>query len=213
MSDRPPEQDPNLGTPGAYPPPPPYGAPQYGSPPPYGAPQYGSTPAPYGYAAPPSPYAHWGQRLAAYLIDGLLALPFYIVALIGLAISGSAVTTSYDLNGNTTTSVGSGSALGIIIAVIAYAAMVAFVIWNQVVRQGRTGWSIGKRAMRIRLVDERTGQPIGAWLNFVRQLAHLLDALPCYLGYLWPLWDSKRQTFADKIMSTVVIPQAEPPKS
>jgi hypothetical protein len=26
-----------------------------------------------------------------------------------------------------------------------------------------------------------------------------------YLGYLWPLWDAKRQTFADKICSTVVL--------
>jgi uncharacterized RDD family membrane protein YckC len=27
------------------------------------------------------------------------------------------------------------------------------------------------------------------------------------LGYLWPLWDDKRQTFADKICSTVVLDQ------
>jgi hypothetical protein len=26
-----------------------------------------------------------------------------------------------------------------------------------------------------------------------------------YLGYLWPLWDAKRQTFADEICSTVVL--------
>jgi hypothetical protein len=38
-------------------------------------------------------------------------------------------------------------------------------------------------------------------------LAHILDSLPCYLGYLWPLWDAKRQTFADKVMGTVVIEQ------
>ena len=55
----------------------------------------------------------------------------------------------------------------------------------------------------------RTGQPIGALMTFARQLVHLLDALACYIGYLWPLWDAKRQTFADKIMSTVVIPHKE----
>jgi uncharacterized RDD family membrane protein YckC len=27
----------------------------------------------------------------------------------------------------------------------------------------------------------------------------------CYVGYLWPLWDDKRQTFADKILGTVVV--------
>lgn len=28
----------------------------------------------------------------------------------------------------------------------------------------------------------------------------------CYLRYLFPLWDAKRQTFADKIMSAVCVP-------
>ena len=40
---------------------------------------------------------------------------------------------------------------------------------------------------------------------FVRKLAHILDALPCYVGYLWPLFDAKKQTFADKVMNTVVV--------
>ena len=42
-------------------------------------------------------------------------------------------------------------------------------------------------------------------MTFVRGLAHFLDSLPCYIGYLWPLWDTKRQTFADKIMNSVVV--------
>jgi uncharacterized RDD family membrane protein YckC len=55
-------------------------------------------------------------------------------------------------------------------------------------------------------VKESTGQPVGFGFAFVRQLAHVLDSLPLYLGYLWPLWDDKRQTFADKVCSTVVVP-------
>ena len=31
----------------------------------------------------------------------------------------------------------------------------------------------------------------------------------CYLGWLWPLWDRRNQTFADKIMNTVVIIQPD----
>jgi uncharacterized RDD family membrane protein YckC len=50
-----------------------------------------------------------------------------------------------------------------------------------------------------------TGQPVGVGLAIGRYFVHILDALPCYLGFLWPLWDSKRQTFADKILSTVVV--------
>ena len=39
---------------------------------------------------------------------------------------------------------------------------------------------------------------------FLRDLVHILDGV-AYVGYLWPLWDDKRQTFADKIMRTIVI--------
>jgi uncharacterized RDD family membrane protein YckC len=79
------------------------------------------------------------------------------------------------------------------------------------VRQGRTGWSVGKRTLGIRLLEESTGRPLGTWRTFARNLAHVLDALPCYLGYLWPLWDTRRQTFADKLVGTVVVPQPEAP--
>ena len=43
-------------------------------------------------------------------------------------------------------------------------------------------------------------------MSFVRQLLHIVDSI-CYIGYLWPLWDRKRQTFADKILKTVVLIQ------
>ena len=49
------------------------------------------------------------------------------------------------------------------------------------------------------------GSYVGGGTAFLRELAHVIDGLPCYLGYLWPLWDDKRQTFADKICSTVVV--------
>ena len=43
-----------------------------------------------------------------------------------------------------------------------------------------------------------------AGMALVRDLAHIVDGF-FYLGYLWPLWDATRQTFADKICSTVVL--------
>lgn len=60
-------------------------------------------------------------------------------------------------------------------------------------------------------MDENTGQPIGTGRAFLRDLAHALDGIPFYLGYLWPLWDAKRQTFSDKVCSTVVLPQVSQP--
>ena len=51
----------------------------------------------------------------------------------------------------------------------------------------------------------RDGQPVGFGLAIGRQFLHILDSLPFYIGYLWPLWDERRQTFADKVADTVVV--------
>ena len=70
------------------------------------------------------------------------------------------------------------------------------------------GRASARRSMGIMLVEEHTGRPMGpAWL---RPRAGALPRRAVYIGYLWPLWDKKRQTFADKILSTVVV---EVPKS
>ena len=38
----------------------------------------------------------------------------------------------------------------------------------------------------------------------LRELAHLLDTLSVFVGWLWPLWDSRRRTFADLLLGTEV---------
>ena len=43
--------------------------------------------------------------------------------------------------------------------------------------------------MKFKVVSEQTGQPIGFGLSVVRQLAHIVDAVICYVGFLFPLWD------------------------
>ena len=71
---------------------------------------------------------------------------------------------------------------------------------------GRTGQSWGKQVLNLRLVRMADGQPMGGGMAFVRDLVHILDGLLCYIGFLWPLWDARRQTlFGDKIMNTVVL--------
>lgn len=72
-------------------------------------------------------------------------------------------------------------------------------------QQGATGQSAGKRMVRLRTVRRDTGQVTGGASGFGRAFLHVLDVVPCGLGFLWPLWDDRRQTFADKIMNTVVV--------
>ena len=40
---------------------------------------------------------------------------------------------------------------------------------------------------------------------FGRRLASYLSAIPCYLGFLWPLWDQRKQAWHDMIAKTVVV--------
>ncbi len=89
---------------------------------------------------------------------------------------------------------------------LAWLVSLAYVVWNYGYRQGTTGSTIGKSVMKFKVVSEKTWQPIGFGMSIVRQLAHIVDGIVCYIGYLWPLWDEKRQTFADKIMTTVCVP-------
>ena len=191
--------------PGNYPPPPPPG---YYPPPPGSYPPPGYYPPP-GMAAglPKEAYTPWIRRVGAYLLD---VLPIAVLSGIGQGVQfgtaeNNCITNDSELGYNvscTSNPTGLGLTVGLIFALAAF----AFAIWNFGYRQGRTGQSIGKSVLKFKVVGERTGQPIGFGLSIVRQLAHILDGLVCYLGYLWPLWDSKRQTFADKIMSTICLP-------
>lgn len=185
--------------PPAYPQAPP-AYPQQGYPqaPAYPAPQYGAAGG-YGSAPALPPLAHWGKRVGAFLLDLLLGSALLIVA--GIFALATAEVTGYDVEGNTITSpTGAGTAA----LVVGYVWLLGFQIWNRWVRQGRTGRSVGKQALKITLVSERTMAPIGGGMAFARDLCHIVDGF-LYLGYLWPLWDAKRQTFSDKIIGTVVV--------
>jgi uncharacterized RDD family membrane protein YckC len=176
----------------------PYGQDPYGQQSGYGQPAYGA----------PAAYASWFQRVGAFLIDQLIGMVALIPYYIGLVMTaGSVETTTDPTTGVVTTTGGGASGLALMLMLLGGALSIAYYVWNYCIKQGRTGYTIGKGILGIKLIKIDTGQPMGAGLSFVRQLAHIVDAIPCYLGYLWPLWDSKRQTFADKIMSTVVIEQ------
>ncbi len=163
----------------------------------------------YGSDAPERiEFASWGRRVLGYLVDSFLGAVAGIPFFVGYAMGASEIELRTDNNGNEvldpSSDISAASygmlALGLII-------LLAFGIWNIVIRQGRTGYSLGKTVVGIRLVKVSTGQPMGAGLCFVRYLAHYIDSLVCYLGWLWPLWDSRNQTIADKIMNTVVVIQ------
>ena len=74
------------------------------------------------------------------------------------------------------------------------------------VLEGRSGQTLGKRAMGIWVVDADTGGPIGVSRAVGRWFARIVSTIPLYLGYLWMLWDREKQTWHDKMAATVVVP-------
>jgi uncharacterized RDD family membrane protein YckC len=160
---------------------------------------------------PQSAYTPWITRVVAFIID---QLPLYILSGIGYGIwiasaQGTACvndTSEYDLGQFCAEGFVEPSGVGWAALLLTGLVSFAFAIWNYGYRQGTTGSSIGKSIMKFKVVSEKTGQPIGFGLSIVRQLAHIVDTIICYIGYLFPLWDAKRQTLADKIMTTVCLP-------
>jgi uncharacterized RDD family membrane protein YckC len=92
-------------------------------------------------------------------------------------------------------------------AALVIGGLVSFVlwVWNRGFRQARTGQSWGKKVVGLRLARDETGENVGVWRALLRDLAHWLDCWLLGLGFWFPLWDAKRQTFADKIAKTVSV--------
>ncbi|WIM90307.1 RDD family protein [Candidatus Mycobacterium wuenschmannii] len=102
------------------------------------------------------------------------------------------------------------STVGLTVMWIAALTALGYFIWNFGYRQGTTGSSIGKSVLGFRVVSENTGEPIGFGMSVLRAFAHVIDSAIFYVGYLFPLWDAKRQTLADKVMATVCLPVERP---
>ncbi len=94
---------------------------------------------------------------------------------------------------------------GIILGVLFY---VAYFVYFEGSTAGATP---GKRAMGIRIIDSRTGDPIGYGRSLLRFFGRLLSGAFMDLGYLWMLWDNEKQCWHDKMSNDVVVPTSEYP--
>ena len=73
-----------------------------------------------------------------------------------------------------------------------------------VILNGYTGTTIGKRLMGIRLISDQ-GSPVGFWQSFVRWVAYYISAAFLFLGFVWSIFDSRSQSWHDKIAGTFVV--------
>jgi uncharacterized RDD family membrane protein YckC len=137
-------------------------------------------------------YASWWSRVGAQIIDSLvLVIPTVVVA----AIVASVVDGSFW------------------IYTILFIAMTA--VYDGLLDGGPTGQTLGKRVVKIKVIDERTAGTIGVGrgvgrslfqsaLGLPSQVIPLLQLLPL-VDVLWPLWDQQRQGWHDKAVGSVVV--------
>ena len=95
---------------------------------------------------------------------------------------------------------GAQAGWGIAVAVLGAIAWILFNVWLT----GR-GASVGMRALGIRLVHADSAMAIGFWRALGWLVAHAASNAALYIGYLWAIWDDRKQTWHDKICNTVML--------
>lgn len=86
---------------------------------------------------------------------------------------------------------------------------------NRLVLPVATGWTLGRALCGIAVRDGAGPEAgaVGIGRLAVRELAHLLDTLSVFVGWLWPLWDRRRRTFADMLARTEVLVVERPARN
>ncbi len=195
---------------GGYPepaPPGPYAHQGGYNPPPMGhhPPAAGAYPAMY-HGPHTAELASYGQRVGAYLIDQV------IVLVLALATAGVMLLSAFGLWELVDPPAGGHDPPGgfIVMIILTYPLTFAVALSYRWLTHGKSGKTLGKRAVGIRLVSESTGASVGLGPSAGRELVMLaLNIVSCGVGnlldLLWPLWDEKRQTLHDKAISSRVI--------
>ena len=67
------------------------------------------------------------------------------------------------------------------------------------------GATIGKLAMKIRVIEVKTLQNPNVLSSFNRAIFKIMSLMAYGLGYLWGVFDPARQTWHDKTAKTLVV--------
>ena len=150
-------------------------------------------------------------RFGSWLLDGLLyglLLLVFVVPAIVLGVRAFDDCVSVEQGDGSTEIVcppgspeGGLLAAGIVLGVIGW----LLVVYLYVRALGR-GQTWGCRIVGIKVLREDNGEPLGFWRALGRQaFAQIISAYVFYLGYLWAAWDSKKQTWHDKVVGSTVV--------
>lgn len=85
-------------------------------------------------------------------------------------------------------------------SILAFIITTAYFVWMN----GTYGATIGKMVLKIKITKEG-GSKINYSDALLRELASFLSIIVLGLGYLWVIWDKKKQGWHDHIAKTVVV--------
>jgi uncharacterized RDD family membrane protein YckC len=143
-------------------------------------------------STPMENYASLKRRWAAVFIDGIILT--VVNSLISLPL--------FVLDTTTRDSINLVGVVGIGITGIQWLIGVVYPIFFI----GRTGQTLGKKAMGIKVVKLETMDHPTYFDAFLREVVgKFVSSIVLGLGYLWAIRDSRKQTWHDKIAKTVVI--------
>ncbi len=144
-------------------------------------------------------YASWLKRVAASVLDGGIGagVTFFALGVQSLAVPFIGV------------SFLSPSVAGVPASSWTDSGWVVATVLLMITMQAYLGVTPGKLVIGIAVVRDDDARPIGLVRTAVRWFAHILDSI-LLIGYLRPLWNAQRKTFADSIMATVVLDTRRP---
>jgi len=134
--------------------------------------------------APGVAFGGAGERLLAYLIDGLVVL----AANIGLFLAAIALVIL-------------ALPLGLLVFLAIFVVDLAYFPYFWATR----GQTPGMRPFQLYVVRDRDGGPITTGQAILRLIGYWIDGVVFYLGYIWILIDSRKRGWHDLIAGTVVI--------
>src|SRR3989339_163647 len=136
----------------------------------------------------------WSRILAGFIDAIIVSIPIFILGFISGILMALLGAPSPSTNGS----------VSMIISVVVNLIGYGFMIFYYIYFTGSKGQTLGKKAVKIKVVKESDNSVPGYGTAFLREIVgKFVSSLVFSLGYFWVIWDSKKQGWHDKIAHTI----------
>jgi uncharacterized RDD family membrane protein YckC len=150
-------------------------------------------------------YAGFGRRWGAMFIDGIIVSLATFMISFSFEFTKGLISTAGNTGGSGATDAGlliTDTILSLLSVLINFGLTAGYYIYFI----GKNGQTPGKKVFNIKVINSDTGLPPGYLNAFLREIiGKMVSAFLFGLGFIWMIWDDKKQTWHDKIANTIVI--------